>query len=93
MTGVVIPVKKHTVELYAGLGVTSGDAFGDEATYQPNTNYILTFYDKRHFTSFCVPLEVRLQWRVIGLGLSGNMNADLPYVASSLFLRLGMIKR
>jgi hypothetical protein len=74
----------HLLETYYGVGLMIGEKRGDEIS----SGLLYTRYERIRFSAVCLPLEIRLQWPVFGIGIDASINAKVPYLGLKYFLRL-----
>lgn len=90
MTGGIRQEGKRTMEAYVGLGYITGLRTGE---YYPGWGWIpLGHYEMVPFRTVGVPVEVRAQWRVLGVGFDANINEEMPYFGIKYFVRIGLVK-
>lgn len=95
MTGKINIVDNHSEEIYYGIGIIAGqkhsetisDGTGGAHGFSVSLPY--TEYAKKNFIFICIPIEYKIQWRIIGLGIDGNLNPFLPYLGIKWFMKIG----
>ena len=96
MTGRIAKERQHSFEAYIGLGVISGakqvttisSGSGGGAGFS-GFGLGSTTYSRKDFVTVGIPIELKVQWKYIGIGLDANLNLYLPYIGPKLFLKLG----
>jgi hypothetical protein len=98
MTGKIKREGNYTMEFYYGIGVVAGSkrtGFFHENN-DPSTKFsffgplsIGTRYTRKDYVFVGIPLEYRVQWRVMGLGFDANLNPYLPYLGIKCNVKLG----
>jgi hypothetical protein len=94
MNGRILKERRHSFEAYFGLGVITGAKQLEEYSSRGGAGFSgfnlgSTTYSRKDFVTIGIPLEIKIQWKYIGIGLDANLNLYLPYIGPKLFLKLG----
>jgi hypothetical protein len=96
MSGKIKTRNRYSTEFYYGIGIIEGRK-RDGIISKSNGGGDLfsggglpwTEYKEKNFISVGIPLEYKIQWRVFGLGIDGNLNPYLPYIGLKGYLKIG----
>jgi hypothetical protein len=94
MTGVISPLEHATFEVYYGLGVIGGQRHGERQEGSPSRySFDSTMeFEKVKFITVGIPADLRIQWKVFGLGVDANLNIHSPYFGLKIFTRIRIKK-
>lgn len=91
MTGAIWQRENTTLEFHYGIGLIGGLMHGKEYYIGDGYSFVFDFtshYEKIKFFTVGVPLEFRVQWRVMGIGAEANLNYHMPYAGVKVFTRI-----